>query len=287
MQHLLLNEDIININTKNFGDIHKKLAEYRTSKTTRPHTIDCKEFDNVFIISDIHADFPKFISTLHLNNLIKLPNDMDPYNKKDIYDPKIITETTWTGGNKTLLLILGDLVDGYRYNDVDDTKGTFEILIHIFLHNMRILANANSSEVIFTLGNHDYISIYNDNMEINSKYTYFNSYVHKSAKQYYIDNDTRRKYLLPFYTNCYYLFVSFQNEGKDEIICLHAGLHSPGRARFSPGQKYDLDSYKKLQTDIDVNNVNNVMEYNNGDNVLFTRAIDENNNTVCLAAYDD
>jgi hypothetical protein len=127
------------------------------------HSIDCNNYDNVYITSDIHADYRKLIQTLVDNDLITLPDGFtrdNLFGPLKIYDRALITKTRWNN-TRTCLIILGDIVDGKRRDDmqVDDPLGQFEILIHMFLFNLRRRALEKNSLVAFTLGNHDFHSI--------------------------------------------------------------------------------------------------------------------------------
>jgi len=318
MEHLIIDTEINNIfptdssppiSISNFEAIHGKLNTYSDAKKQRSHVINCKEFDNVYIISDIHADFRKFLQTLQLNNLISLT--LDPYNGDDIYNPQIITNATWTGGEKTIVLILGDLIDGKRdpqaYSEVDDNKGCFEILLHIFLHNMKILANNSKSELIFTLGNHDLAGIYGVNPETRGRHanefsSYFNKFVHSTAKSYYNNTPLNRaNFLLPFYNKSCYLLITFVTKSifssteKEEIICLHAGIPTDTDGKIidrNVNYQDSISRFKDLQTQIDLNGVdpnnynqlfdiNSISPNNSNISLLYTREISEKNKEVC------
>jgi hypothetical protein len=115
------------------------------------------------------------------------------FDPKKIYNPKFINNAEWIGGERTLFLILGDLVDGKRNsNQVNDIVGAFELLIHCLIHNLRISARSKGSEVLFTIGNHDLDTVLNhpdlgnpEKFKPNFKLSLYKSYVHESSKNFF------------------------------------------------------------------------------------------------------
>lgn len=194
------------------------------------YIIDANKYPTVYITSDIHADYRKFIQILQDANLIS--RDLDPYTE-DIYNPRMITETRWIGGPGILVVLVGDIVDGRRkfgwsFSDVDDTRGSFEFLLHAFLHNIRIRALAADSNVIFTIGNHDLESVIAvGNLMTSGLGTYlYDTYVHATSKTFFLDRPgVRMGALLQFYRNCPFYFLSIQDGDKREVACVHGGLH--------------------------------------------------------------
>jgi len=149
--------------------------------------------------------------------------------QSDIYSPELIINIVWKKKN-TLLVIIGDLVDGGRpldnnpvyINEVYDPEGSFELRLHMFLYNMRIQAMQNDSEVRFSLGNHDIGSVLSDN-----KNNIYSTYEHDTLKKFYYDNHTeKRNSLLPFYRCSPYLYLALKNKYDRyyEVFCVHAGL---------------------------------------------------------------
>ena len=196
--------------------------------------LDTNRFEHVYITSDIHSDLRKFVQTLVNNGIIEIKKSdgtaFDPYSKDDIYSPELITNIIWKN-NHTLLVIIGDLVDGKRsytksgekfYKQVDDPEGSFELRLHMFLYNMRIQAMKHNSEVRFTLGNHDIISVlYNKNLYIH--------YVHDTLQIFYQKNHVyKQNSLIPFYKCSPYLYLALQQKGSTqyEIFCVHGGVDS-------------------------------------------------------------
>ena len=200
----------------------------------RPHTINSADYPTVYVTSDLHADLRKFTQMLISSGLITTPYDpdFDPYTDS-IYDPRFIASAQWSAPRGTLLVIIGDLVDGKRsfnrgaapFNQVVDSRGSFELLIFALLYNLRIQANANGSEIRFTVGNHELISvIYNANPAD------YLPYVHDTAVNFFTNDtmswsDMRRVALLPFLELSPYYILTLQNGATKEVAFVHGGLH--------------------------------------------------------------
>jgi hypothetical protein len=284
-------------------NIYKKVESFGKS-LTKTNIIKCEDFNKVYITSDIHADYRKFLQILLSNNIItyegfefpivylnenKNENNNENNNEGitgsnddiidyiyqrllNIYDIQLITKVVWNNKNE-LLVILGDLVDGKRDDfEVIDTIGNFELLLHIFIHNLRIKAKEKQSDVIFTFGNHDMDSVYrNDKDEIQKKM--YTKYVHATCKTYFDNAETRVNALRQFYNNSPYLFLKFMhnvklnnnnnkknspNSNVISFICVHAGIHSMELTGFLSNQKNNITVKGKS---IDVHKL--VYEYSN------------------------
>jgi hypothetical protein len=270
-------------------NIYKKVESFGTS-FKKTNIINCKDFNKVYITSDIHADYRKFLQILLSNNIItyedfKFPivhlnenkdkgmkgsndNIIDYIYQKllNIYDIQLITKVVWNNNNE-LLVILGDLVDGKRDNfEVIDTIGNFELLLHIFIHNLRIKAKKKNSDVIFTFGNHDMDSVYR-NDDPTTQTEMYTKYVHATCKTYFNNAETRVNALRQFYNNSPYLFLKFMHNvkpnnnnnnntsflsklyGNNKIspdsnvisfICVHAGIHSMQLTGFLSNEKNNI-----------------------------------------------
>jgi hypothetical protein len=216
--------------------IQKILPKLQKAKRIFPrnHELQCKDYPTVFALSDIHADLRKFTQMLISSGLIATPYDPDfnPYTDS-IYDPRFIASAQWTAPRGTLLVIIGDLVDGKRsfnrgaapFNQVADSRGSFELLIFALLYNLRIQANANGSEIRFTVGNHELISVIN-----NVKPAEYLPYVHDTAVNFFTNDakswsDMRRVAILPFLELCPYYILTLQNGATNEVVFVHGGLH--------------------------------------------------------------
>jgi hypothetical protein len=192
------------------------------------HYINPKDFTYIYATSDIHADYRKFVQILISSGLIDCP--INPYD--DIYNPRIIVESTWTKKN-TLFVILGDLVDGqrpggdeYSYGDVTDSVGSFELLLHMLIYNLRIKARKMGSDILFTIGNHDYETVINGKNEKKYDDSYIYNYIHNNVSNFFSSSDNwidlRCDILIPFYNLSPYLYLYIQ---EDDIVFAHAGLN--------------------------------------------------------------
>ena len=152
------------------GTIFTKLDNFKknvldTEKFNHIINMKAKNYRTIYITSDIHADIRKLLKLLIDEGIISItPNkhtdksSFDPYTDH-IYEYPFIDNINFLKNNM-LFIILGDLVDGKRdKTKVDDPRGNFELILHIFLFNMRLKARDKHSEVLFTLGNHDFVNI--------------------------------------------------------------------------------------------------------------------------------
>ncbi len=255
---LLTNEDIGTMQTEfneaNYLQIKQKIRSIKKYININ-HKINLieKKYNNIYITSDIHADVRKFYQILKQGNFIE--SSFEPYND-DIYEPNIITKTKWTQPN-CLFIIVGDLIDGKReLNSVDDRYGSFEIILHLLIYNLRIQALQMNSDILFTFGNHDYITL----LDItDNKYMYRNL-IHETAFNYfnitqpkgiYKNIMTQRIYALRvFYELSPYIYLELDIPNQSPIICVHAGLHE--------NNINNLSEIKKAQEII--NNQNNISE---------------------------
>ena len=111
-----------------------------------PGRINTDSYDRIYINSDIRSDYRNFISCLQKLNLIKIPTGLN------IYSYQLITDTEWLPHN-TLYVIIGDLVNGRQQQGfVSDQIGSFDILLHMFIYNLRLKALEKNSDILFTIG---------------------------------------------------------------------------------------------------------------------------------------
>jgi hypothetical protein len=223
----LFNEDIAplmtSFNEEHFSTIVKVKLDTRKSLLTINNNIDTTKYKDIYFTSDIHSDYRKLVQILVNARLITIPSDIDLYDDDSIYDPRIITESDWIKPN-SLFVLIGDLVDGKRpgINSVNDKHGSFELLLHLLLYNLKIRAEEKNSNIIFTIGNHDLHSILIKYPADSSNI--LQSFVHPNAITYFSNNETRSRILSQFYNLSPYLFLNLNN---NEIICVHGGLHNP------------------------------------------------------------
>ena len=226
----------------------------------RDHALQCQAYLTVLTLSDIHADFRKFVKILKDLRLIR--TELDPYTE-DIYNPLIISDIVWTGGPKTLLMIVGDVVDGQRidkFNVPDpslygrvawrtyayDNRGSFEFLLLAFLYNLRISANEQTSEVLFTIGNHDLNTVIRNDFTNPMYKDFYNRYVTESSKFFFGRPANRRECLIEFYRLCPFFIVTLVNKDCREVAFVHGGLHSHESGN-------DTEELVSFQTNIDNN----------------------------------
>ena len=216
-----MNEDLI-ITKENYNEIApkqalppeilRKIYEFWL-KIIVPHDINKKKFDTIYVTSDIHADVYKLNRLLSSAGLISTTGNE---NRDDIFN-----NLNWLKP-RTLLVIIGDIVDGARreYSEIYDDVGDIELILHVYLYNLRIKAQQVGSDIRFTIGNHDYQSVIKpDSTEMP---TFYDAWVHKSAREFFGSRDIRRSCLLPFYDCCHYIILRVG----DELAFVHGGLHA-------------------------------------------------------------
>jgi hypothetical protein len=208
----------------------------------KDYKIDVTLYDKVYITSDIHADVRKLIDLLQNEGLIRFEGAVD--GKIDVNTDAIYTslDTVRWIQDRTLLILVGDLIDGRRgasiadeTGAVNDSRGYFELLLHAYLYNLRVSAKRNTSEVLFTLGNHEYVNLF-DNRGPAGIRDWLSLYTHAPAKRFFgstsnlaIDDTSyanRKQSLLPFYEVSPYFMLLLKNGETDEVACIHAGLHT-------------------------------------------------------------
>ena len=145
----------------------------------------------IFVIGDIHADFPRLVQILYNSGFIifegKEWNKVNFLNeasyKSYLHSPNIFKEIKWIAKN-TILLFAGDLIDstGRNYTNThnsDDETGDYELRIHLMILILREQAmKDNESFVHYVMGNHDtFMDHYKKRFaSINSLNKLFNSY---------------------------------------------------------------------------------------------------------------
>jgi len=181
-----------------------------------PHIINHALYDNIFVTSDIHTDLEKLNYILNGAGLVSSGTieHVDDIMRGISPDGPI----DWIP-EKTLLVIIGDLVDGTRspgQHHKDDIIGNVELLLHAYLFNLRLKARQKNSEILFTVGNHDFLTVIANVDHSN----YWDAYVHNGAKNFFGSRANRRQCLYPFYLCSPYLMIRIA-----EIACVHGGFH--------------------------------------------------------------
>lgn len=175
------------------------------------HEIDKSKYDVIYTTSDIHADVYK------LNKLLSSAGLIDSTGEET--RDTILNPIHWLKP-RTLFIIVGDLVDGSReISEIPDAKGDIELVLHTYIFNLRIKALQNNSDILFTIGNHDYHTVIKENASDTPHF--YNSFVHQSAKTFFSSREIRRSCLLPFYSCSPYFILSVDNE----LAFVHGGLH--------------------------------------------------------------
>jgi hypothetical protein len=221
----------------------KKLDKYNKDTETE---IDVKRYQTVYALSDIHADYQKFLTILFDCGIINYPTeivDSSVVNYRDkigndngIYHIDLILKCEWNLPN-TLLVIVGDLLDGKRNRGaVNDQRGYFEIFLLIFIFNLKHKAKKMSSDIKIIIGNHD-ILLLNDNhyYDINEEDPI--TYVHYKAQYFFsnINNNksvtvqkNRKHILLPFFVKCGLFQFHIKCNKKNVLSFVHGSFHSNG-----------------------------------------------------------
>jgi hypothetical protein len=142
--------------------IHEVVERFVASTIAEMSYVVKRDFGRIFVTSDVHADLRKFVEILVSLGLVtensgNSENENKHRNQGDIYE--YVWALEWNADD-TMLMITGDLIDGKRgHRTVDDPRGSYEMLLHILLFNLRIGARARNSDVMFVIGNHDLYSV--------------------------------------------------------------------------------------------------------------------------------
>ena len=132
----------------------------------------------------------------------------------------------------------GELV----YNEVEDPKGSFELLLFCLIYNLRVKANKVGSEVLFNIGNHEWMTVI-DPPEYSSRSSAYNQYVTTTAQKFFKNILIRQEALGPFLNTSPYCMLGFYNGTKREMASVHGGLHSVSENH--------TDALEKFQEQID------------------------------------
>lgn len=252
----------------------KIIAARKDPRICKSHIINPSNFDAIYATSDIHADIRNFLSYLNKLKIIKLPDGLDLYTS-DIYNPKFITETDWIM-NKSMFVIIGDLVDGRRSSgtSIQDDIGSFEYLLHMLIYNLRIKAWSKESDIIFTIGNHDILnavktSFVDPNISLRTPFGFLGSQITKEASNFFTDIQNpinsllfRKEALGIFYLLSPYLFIQIKNK-KTNILMIHSQIMN--------ARNYDqleIDKLRKVQNEIDTNIIDKSELFINSTDIL-------------------
>jgi hypothetical protein len=254
----------------------EEVFDFLNAEGKMSYQIELSDYNQVFFTSDLHSDFLKFVQILVTLELIELP---DKLTVEEMYDScrtsqvftRVAQYSRWIAP-KTLLLILGDLVDGarersrYYFEVVGDTVGNFELLLHVLIYNLRLQAMAQGSFIAFTIGNHDHHAVVMNDGWLTSP---DNNYVTHRAKHFYnlrryVDEEddeletrlaryptedpmvTRQRHLLPFYDLSPYYVLFLRLHNKLHTIAVHGGLHykdDDSKVQTYPQELLSLQDY--------------------------------------------
>lgn len=241
---LLTPDDVLLIQTPQTLEQLPEVIETKIERTAelfqRPYRIDHTLYTDVYITSDIHADLEKFDSLLMNSGIVYRA----PWNPGlgITREAHMICNTDWIV-NQTIIIIVGDVVDGRRGNDaleIPDAKGDIELLLHMYLYNLRIKANSFESELRFTVGNHDFHTVIEDHTQYPQ---FYDLHVHRAAKAFFVNRTGRRDCLMPFYQCCAYLLLSLS----DEIACVHGGFVGyAGGGRFQDNTAFITAAQRRI-----------------------------------------
>jgi hypothetical protein len=229
------------------------------------YSIPLEKYKTVYATSDIHSDLYAianilFVAGLTTGNL----------------DTESLFNIRWNpNARETLVVIAGDIVDGKRsWVEVYDLIGDIEIGLHIFLFNLRVSARQYGSELRFTIGNHDFLTVFNPSSR-------FEEFIHSSALSFFGDMVNRAECLIEFYKCCPYLCVTV---GK-ELMFVHASYHNP----HTNGE---MDGILEIQEEIDEADYDSVLEKITPKFFDFVNAIDsrvysvKSSDVICKAVKE-
>lgn len=240
-----------------------------------------RDFATVFVTSDIHTDLLKFIQMLLSAGIVKC-DDFEINTTNDVY--KHVWRIEWAADN-TLLVITGDLVDGRRASggQVTDPQGSYEMLLHILLFNLRISARQKDSDLLFTIGNHDFRSVLlPDHTKEWRTYTSEEhlKFAPSTSDRYKKPMDRRADMLAPFYLCSPYLMLRLgsalfthggfmQELGKGDCVyrlALHAqgeinAVMKRGSESCLGGVRDALRRYKEVLREKDCVNITDARGY--------------------------
>jgi hypothetical protein len=249
--------------------------------------IDIESSNEIFCISDIHADVHRFWTFLYRQGFVRTP----------VY--RGVEDIVWNPEmkNKTIV-VCGDLIDGRR-NGRDNSPSfeNNEIRLHWIIYNLRLDALQHGSYIFCTLGNHDFYAFhgtktgvpyfYSDYIDTSSKENYISIFntVFPSAKTHDID----KLYLIRTHILSRFYLIGFPFFFKINLtLFAHAGFH-PSRevlTAFEAGTNSNtriqplLIHRMILESLADVDKINNFIDrslriptYINRYNDIFTQLI--------------
>jgi predicted MPP superfamily phosphohydrolase len=192
-------------NMEKVDELYKELYidELHTSHPMELYRYIDLEMDNkyeIHAISDLHADVRRFLEILKLAEFINDDVDMAYPIKNLRWNPKMTDK---------IIVICGDIIDGKRGVDNSKTTNCDELLIHMLIFNLRILARAHNSYVFCTMGNHDFFAFHATNRS-NTELAYKN-YIDSRSLEFY--ESRMRTFLMSNVSS--EIAISVENETKE------------------------------------------------------------------------
>lgn len=264
--------DVDNLKTKNYTEIATQIAG-KIKLGYKPPIYECKPdtYTNIYALSDIHADYKTLLTKLYNLGII---GNIKPLNDNDSIRNFFIQglSATWEKP-KSLLIICGDIIDGCRETttkktEVTDPDGTCEILLHMFLRNLKLKAQDKGSDVILLLGNHDQDLFMNT--EYPGKKTYYKNFSHKTSQDYFGSYDNKLTVLRHFYKNFTYFFgvlknaTTSKNIEKYDLIFVHAGIHPDHNDFYLENHYFEGLVNKQKSINYNNNQIDVFLKANNG-----------------------
>lgn len=212
-----------NVIIGNFKEIYRKLK----SDDDPVYSYNNDKYTNIYAIGDINADYLTLVKMLIGFGLI------DYNNKTEIKidDYELISNVEWVAPDYTLLVICGNVIGGWTSggfqlkqhfqtyknedNNRNEDEGYNEVLIHMFLRNIKKIAQKKGGDVILIGGDRDI--------------HWEDDYIHKKAIAYYKKFDKNNHYysryliLKPFYKKNFIDFFSIKNS-KVDVLFINGGL---------------------------------------------------------------
>lgn len=191
--------------------IRRYTQQFKSQHAQPLPDVNLDNFDHVFVTSDVHADFRRLVQILVDGRFVAwapdLPKTGDLYDSDLVYALPAYENCEWIAPPGTLLVILGDLVDGMRpinkagtfVSHVEDLIGAFELCLHVFLYNLRIKARRKGGDILMTMGNHDMNTVIDP---INVGEDWYKMYVSLTADTFFGGKLGRAQTLHPFYEVC-------------------------------------------------------------------------------------
>jgi hypothetical protein len=200
---------------KNIDKIEELYREIYTEETHNGHPMELYRYIDlqmdkryeIFTISDVHADVRRFLEVLKKAEFINPDVDMANPIKNVSWNPAM---------RDKIIVICGDIIDGRRGDNNDLATNCDELLIHMLIFNLRILARAHNSYVFCTMGNHDFFAFHATD-RIGAELAYAR-YIDSRSVKFYTD---RMKLLLAENLSTSQVLYVEQNAELDDLVYIY------------------------------------------------------------------